>query len=98
MLDWTPIYALAGALFGGSGIKFLEKWLNKEKDEQEIATQIRNELRGDMKELKIEVQRLEQEVETWKQKYYDLLDQFWKFKQEHNELDRLVRESRDQPK
>jgi hypothetical protein len=37
-------------------------------------------LRGDVKELRAEVNRVQQELDKWKQLYYDLLDKFYQYK------------------
>lgn len=68
--------ALLGALFGGAGLKLLEGHLSKPKHEADQATAFRNELRTDVKELRAEYGRVQQEVVKWKDKYYALLEQY----------------------
>lgn len=76
----TAWLALIGALLGGTGLKFLEHWLNRPKVEADTAADLRAELRGDVKELRAEVNRVQQELDKWKQLYYDLLDKFYQYK------------------
>lgn len=80
--------ALIGALLGGSGLKVIEYWLNRTKTKDDTATQFRNELRGEVKNLREEVYRIneakdkvEAEVDQWRMKYYELMDEYMKFKQ-----------------
>lgn len=70
--------ALIGTVFGGAGLKAVEVILTKSKTKDDIATQIRSELRTEVQGLREELRRVEDELDEWKQKYYDLLDQFYK--------------------
>ena len=62
----APWLAFAGALFGGTGLKVLEHFLNRNKTRNDIATQLRNELREDIRELQKRVDELEAENEKWR--------------------------------
>ena len=72
--------ALIGALLGGSGLKVIEYWLNKSKTNDDTATDFRNELRTDIKELRVELAKTEEELDKWRVKYYALMDEFIKYK------------------
>jgi hypothetical protein len=72
--------ALIGALLGGSGLKVIEHWLNRSKTKDDSATDFRNELRTDIKDLRAELARTEEELDKWRVKYYALMDEFIKFK------------------
>lgn len=61
-----PWLAFAGTLFGGVGLKVLEHFLNRNKTKNDIATQLRNELREDIRELQKRVDELEAENEKWR--------------------------------
>lgn len=65
--------ALIGALLGGSGLKVIEYWLNRSKNKDEAAATFRNELRQDVTALREELHRTEQERDSWRDRYYDLL-------------------------
>ena len=87
----SAIIALIGTIFGGAGLKVIEALLNRSKNkmderksEADIATGMREELRKEVASLKDELRRVEGELDTWRQKYYDLLEQFIQVK---NSLD-----------
>ncbi len=62
----APWLAFAGTIFGGVGLKILEHFLNRGKTKNDIATQLRNELREDIRELQKRVDELEAENEKWR--------------------------------
>ena len=76
---------LIGTLFGGAGLKIVESWLSRSKDQQDHGQQIREELRIEIMALRDQLQksreeeaRLEAEIELWRSKYYDLRDVYSK--------------------
>lgn len=69
----STIIALVAALFGGGGLKFLEHILSRNKDRTDLATQLRNELRGEVTALRDEMRQIEAELDKWKARYYRLL-------------------------
>lgn len=72
--------ALIGALLGGSGLKIVEAWLNRSKVKEDSATELRNELRAEVRGLRDELRTVEDELDKWRGKYYELLDEFIKAK------------------
>ncbi len=76
------IIALISAIFGGAGLKVLEVWLTRGRVKDDTATAFRNELRQELLGLRQELNDVETELDTWKKKYYDLLDQFIQVKNE----------------
>ncbi|AZU97233.1 hypothetical protein SEA_EMMA1919_184 [Streptomyces phage Emma1919] len=72
--------ALLGALLGGSGLKFIEHWLNRSKVKEDAAAQMRTELRDEIKILREELRTVEDELDKWRGKYYELMDEFMKAK------------------
>jgi hypothetical protein len=74
--------ALIGATFGGAGLKFIEYYLSRGKAKDDTATVLRAELRTEVTQLRSELVRVETELDSWKGKYYDLLDQFFNLKKE----------------
>ena len=83
--------ALIGALLGGSGLKFIEHWLNRSKVTDDSAAQFRQELRDEVKNLREELRKTEEELEKWRGQYYTLMEQFLEIK---NELDIALRVAR----
>ncbi|UUG69477.1 hypothetical protein SEA_SHAM_172 [Streptomyces phage Sham] len=72
--------ALLGALLGGSGLKFVEYWLSRSKVREDAAAQMRTELRDEIKGLREELRTVEDELDKWRGKYYELMDEFMKAK------------------
>lgn len=98
--------ALVGTLFGGVVLKVTEHWLGSAKAQSDDAKQIREELRSQITSQKDEIKSLEDEVNEWRSKYYDLRDSYIKvqteltialekIKQEAEEADRKLRERED---
>jgi chromosome segregation ATPase len=72
----TPIFALIGTIFGGAGLEIVRRWLNRSKIRDDTATELRKELREELAGLKKELDDVEAELDAWKNRYYDLLQQF----------------------
>jgi len=72
--------ALIGAVLGGSGLKIIEYWLSRSKVKEDTAAQMRTELRGEIKNLRDELRSVEDELDKWRGKYYELMDEFMKAK------------------
>lgn len=85
--------ALIGALLGGSGLKIVEAWLNRSKVKEDSATELRNELRAEVRGLRDELRTVEDELDKWRGKYYELLDEFIKAK---GDLAEALRKAQDQ--
>ena len=66
--------ALLGTLFGGVGLKAVERYLGRKQLHIDDATNIRNELRLEIESLREENKALEAEVDRWRASYYDLRD------------------------
>lgn len=82
LLSNSGFIALMGTIFGGAGLKIIEAWLGKAKDRSTEAIGLREELRKDIESLRVlldksgvEERRLEEEIEKWRSKYYDLRDE-----------------------
>lgn len=72
----VPIIALIGTVLGGVGLKIVEHFLSKSKVRDDTASQLRGELRTEVESLRSEIQKVETEVDLWREKYYTLLEQF----------------------
>lgn len=71
-----------GTIFGGAGLKIIESWLNRTKERATEAQTMREELRKELDGLRemldkaaAEEKRLEDLVDDWREKYYNLRDE-----------------------
>lgn len=78
-MDLNIIATVIAAVFGGAGLKIIEKFLSKENEATQQATAMRNELRkqvsglkSDINLLKKENQALAHDLDTWQEKYWEL--------------------------
>ncbi|ASN73263.1 hypothetical protein SEA_WARPY_232 [Streptomyces phage Warpy] len=78
----TAWIALIGTVLGGVGLKFVEHWLSRSKVRDDTAAQLRNELRAEIQGLKQELNNVETDLDKWRGKYYELMDNFIKVKSE----------------
>lgn len=78
----TAWIALIGTLLGGVGLKFVEHWLSRSKVRDDTAAQLRNELRTEIQGLKQELNNVESDLDKWRGKYYELMDNFIRVKSE----------------
>lgn len=60
---------------GAGGVKLLEKVFDKKAKQLDDAAAIRQELRGVEKELRAELKLTNEEVDAWRDKYWDLFGQ-----------------------
>ena len=72
----TAIFSVIGAVFAGTGLKVVEKWLQKAKDKDDTATSLRNELRTELTDLKKELASAGDSIEEWREKYYDVIEKY----------------------
>lgn len=78
----TAWIALIGTVLGGVGLKFVEHWLSRSKVRDDTASQLRNELRTEIQGLKTELNNVESDLDKWRGKYYELMDNFIRVKSE----------------
>jgi predicted RNase H-like nuclease (RuvC/YqgF family) len=69
------IYSVVFALFGSTIVRFIDKLLNQKNSATEEAEKLRAELRGDLEALRKENIDLEESVESWKHRYYIVLEE-----------------------
>jgi len=79
MID-TAWIALIGTVFGGAGLKIVEKVLSNGQGKIDAATQLRDELRKESSALREEIKQVEKELDQWKEKYFILLQEFLEIK------------------
>jgi hypothetical protein len=72
----TAIFSVIGAVFAGTGLKVVEKWLQKAKDKDDTATSLRNELRTELTGLKKELADAGDSIDEWRAKYYDVIEKY----------------------
>ena len=82
LLESPGVLALIGTLFGASGLKVVEHWLGKAKTKAADQQAMRDELRKEIDGLRAELQHaddaeraLRNEVDSWREKYYNLRDE-----------------------
>lgn len=68
--------ALGASVAGGTGLKFAEHWLGRNRVRIDDASKIRSELRADLESQRKEIKQLEAEVDKWRGQYYDLRDKY----------------------
>jgi hypothetical protein len=78
----TAWIALIGTILGGAGLKFIEHWLSRSKVRDDTASQLRTELRTEIQGLKTELNNVESDLDKWRGKYYELMDNFIRVKSE----------------
>lgn len=93
----TAWIALIGTLLGGVGLKFVEHWLSRSKVRDDTAAQLRNELRTEIQGLKTELNNVESDLDKWRGKYYELMDNFIKVKSELETAMRQLQQNNNQP-
>lgn len=72
--------ALAGTVFGGVGLKVVEQILGRAQRKDTTAASIRTELRLDLSGMRVEIEqlrsqvdRLDDEIDAWRTRYFSLL-------------------------
>jgi Tfp pilus assembly major pilin PilA len=93
----TAWIALIGTVLGGVGLKFVEHWLSRSKVRDDTASQLRSELRTEIQGLKTELNNVESDLDKWRGKYYELMDNFIKVKSELETAMRTLQQNNNQP-
>lgn len=70
------IIAVVVALFGGAGLKIVERWLSRGQVKEDYGLKLRTELREDLNRLRTQLEETETELDQWREKYFTLLEQF----------------------
>lgn len=76
----TAWIALIGTIFGGAGLKVIEGVLTKGSKKVDAATAMREELRKESTALKEELRAVENELDSWKVKYFELFQDYIELK------------------
>ena len=67
--------ALIGTIVATVGVKLLERWLGTKDRNTADAAQIRSELKVQLQDARNEINDLEREIDQWRVKYYEVLEQ-----------------------
>lgn len=70
--QWVPLLV---AIFGGVGVKLVEVLVTRSGKKIDMEAEIRKELRDVVRDQDSKIQALMDEVDVWKQKYYEILEQ-----------------------
>lgn len=73
---------LLSALFGGAGVKLLDKLLSKRGDAFGEAMKIREELRAEIDTLRAEINTKRTEADSWRSKYWEQIEENIQLKSE----------------
>jgi predicted nuclease with TOPRIM domain len=83
----TPeIIALLSAIFGGAGLKLLERFFSHADKAVDEAAAIRKELRDEATGMRIRLDKLEAEIDDWRQKYYKMVEENAKLRADNEAL------------
>jgi predicted nucleic acid-binding Zn-ribbon protein len=79
-MDVSTIVAIIAAVFGGAGVKMIEKWLNRSVEKEDSGFKLRTELREELERLRDELEKTKDELDDYRAKYFSLMEQFSKTK------------------
>lgn len=86
----TDNAAIVSAIFGGAGVKLLDKMLSKRSQDFSEATQLREELTEQLNLVRAEVAKKIVEADTWREKYWNQVEEDILLKTEVETLKREV--------
>jgi uncharacterized coiled-coil DUF342 family protein len=72
--DYAP---LVTAIFGGVGVKMLEKVMSKRSDEFNESSKIREELRQQINSLRTEIEAWKKEADEWREEADKWRKEYW---------------------
>lgn len=75
-MDAATWIAIAAALFGGAGVKVIERWLNRGELKDDSALKLRTELRQELERLRKELDDTREELDLSREKYWQVVQQF----------------------
>lgn len=89
----TALIAVIGTIFGGAGLKIVESLLLRRKDKDTTATDLRTELREDIRYLREELKKAETELDEQRRKHLELMQEYLDVK---SKLDEALSEIKEQ--
>lgn len=66
----TSVYAAVAGFVLGAIVKLINKYFDREKEQVEIHSILRKELREELDSVKEELYTLQKDLDEWKEKYY----------------------------
>jgi hypothetical protein len=69
----APALAMVGAVFGGVGVKYVDRVFSVKDKRQGLAQELHAELRAENRELKTAVRELERQADVLQGQYYKLM-------------------------
>lgn len=88
----TPIIAGVLGIFGGAIIEFINKFMDKDKADEDMQASFRKELREELVSARDEVNELSDELDVWKEKYFEQVQLTNKFELDILMLERKLEE------
>jgi len=82
------LFALLGAIFGGVGLKILERIFVVKDRQLDDAAAIRQELREEIRTLRKEINEARGEIDKWRNDYYTILQKYNGLVTENEDLKR----------
>lgn len=76
--QWIPLLV---AIFGGIGVKLIEGLVSRSGKKIDMEAEIRKELRDVVAQQDAKIAELSDEVDVWKKKYYEVLEQLVGYEQ-----------------
>lgn len=94
VMELAPsILALISALFGGAALELIKTFVSRKAVKDKTASDLRAELRDEVRYLREELKQAEEEKERLRENYYRLRDDFSEIK---NDLDQALQRLKDQ--
>ena len=104
LLTNPVVLALLGTLFGSAGLKVIEHWLSRAKTREDSASRLRDELRleierkskdfaTDIDRLRGELSETEKQLDSLREKYWQLMEENFQIKAELKAVKRLNEEN-----
>ena len=69
----TVIFSLLGTVFGGVGMKLIDRFFARGEKKVDDAAKLRKELWDELNSLREEVRNMRKELDGWKEKYFLVL-------------------------
>ena len=82
----TEFWVFLGTIFGGGGLKLLEWLLSKSDRDFDTELERRKEYRDEIKDLKEELLTRTAEIDSWRDKYYELRERIIVLESQNNDL------------
>lgn len=84
------LFGLIGTVFGGAGLKTVEAILNRGKNKDDTAAQLRTELRQDLATIKADLKEEAKSADDWQRKYWELKHELLIVNHKTNEAIKVV--------